>query len=202
MVRLAGVWIRVPRPGGVPCSAAGAHTETAAGDGTQSARSSSSPEHLLGRGTLPRCFCFPRKQPHLLCWFQLASPPLCLKINKKSEDTRLLGKAEWHLQNICPAWGDGGWRGCPCLPARHRSGPGSWELGELGEAVPVPVPRSAVWHGRVRDGLRVRWGSPAPLGEPLAGELCPVTPCLGFGPLLWCSLCRDSWADSIVCPDM
>lgn len=35
-------------------------------------------------------------------------PPLCLEINKKSADEGLLDKAEWHAQNVCPAWGDRG----------------------------------------------------------------------------------------------
>lgn len=50
-------------------------------------------------------------------------------------------------------------------------------------------------------GVAARGTDPTRAGEPVAGGLCPVTPCLGFGLLLWCSLRRDSWADSIVCPD-
>lgn len=52
------------------------------------------------------CFCFPRKQPRLPSWFQLASPPLRLKINKKSVDRGLLNNAEWHVHNVCPTRGD------------------------------------------------------------------------------------------------
>lgn len=135
---------------GVPVEDLWLSPKLSPGMGPPPAGSSSSPEHLPGRGAPPRCFCLPRKQPHLPRWFQLASPPLCLKINKKSGDARLLGKAEWHPQNVCPARGEGGWRGCPCLPARHCSGTGSRAAG--GRRA-VPVPRSAARHSHAWDGL-------------------------------------------------
>lgn len=77
-----------------------------------------------------------------------------------------------------PLWGHGG------HPAWH------WGWGAAGGA-----------QGRCHAGRGARPGtvgrcpwaqsSPAVLRDPLPARLCPVTPCLGFGPLLWCSLCRS-----------
>lgn len=75
-------------------------------------------------------------------------PPLCLKINKKSADEGLLDKAEWHAQNVCPAWGHS------AVGSKDASLPGT---GSRDPAVPVgpcrgrAVPRTH--HGAARPHL-------------------------------------------------
>lgn len=102
-------------------------------------------------------------------------PPLCLKINKKSADEGLLNKAEWHVQNVCPAWGDS------ALGSKDASLPGT---GSRDPAVTVglrrgrAVPRTTGPLGHAR-GRGSSWGASRTWAQPRDPHVWGLGRCCG-----------------------